>query len=74
MIEMGYVKVKDAEELVRDTSSSAILNTDNSGLASYKARKQKEAMVDQMIQEHAELKRDIGEIKAILKQLIGRTQ
>ena len=71
---MGYVKVKDAEELVRDTSSSAILNTDNSGLAQYKARKQKEAMVDRIIQEQAELKQEIGEIKAILMQLIGRSQ
>lgn len=69
---MKYVKVKDAEELVRDINSSAILNTDNSGLAQYKARKQKEAMVDRIIQEQTELKKEIGEIKDLLKQLIGR--
>jgi hypothetical protein len=69
---MKYIKVKDAEELVRDVNSSAILNTDNSGLAQYKTRKQKEAMVDRIIQEQIELRKEVGEIKDILKQLIGQ--
>lgn len=71
---MKYLKVKDAEELIRDTNSSAILNTDNSGLAQYKARKQKEAMIDRVIQEQVELKKEIGEIKNLLKQLIGQSK
>ena len=70
---MTYLKVKDNEELVRDTSSSAILNTDSSGLAQYKARKQKEAAIERIMQEHCELKYEIGEIKDLLRQLIGRT-
>lgn len=71
---MGYLKVKDNEELVRDISSSAILNTDTTGLAQYKARKQKEQMLDKLVQEHIELKNEISEIKDILIQLMGRIQ
>lgn len=71
---MGYLKVKDNEELVRDISSSAILNTDTTGLAQYKSRKQKEQMLDKLVQEHMELKNEISEIKDILIQLMGRIQ
>jgi hypothetical protein len=66
-----YLKVKDAEELVRDVSSSAILNTDNAALKAYKAKKAKEALVDQIIKENAELKTEISEIKSLLKQMIA---
>lgn len=36
---MTYIKVKDADNLVRDRNSNAILNIDSSGLSAYKARK-----------------------------------
>lgn len=67
---MRYLKVKGNEELVRDTSSSAILNTDNEALKAYKARKAKEAALDNMVKEHAELKSDVEEIKNLLKELL----
>jgi hypothetical protein len=69
---MQYVKVKDNEELVRDASSSAILNTDNQSLAHYKARKQKEAMIDKLVQDNTDLKKEIGEIKELLGKILGR--
>lgn len=69
---MTYVKVKDSEDLVRDTGSSAILNTDNKSLMAYKARRQKEAMIDRIIQENAELKQEVSEIKALLIKLVGQ--
>jgi len=69
---MRYLKVKDNEELVRDTGSSAILNTDNTALAQYKARKQKEAMIDRLVNDNAELKKEISEIKDLLSKLVGR--
>lgn len=68
----SYLKVKDNEGLVRDTGSSAILNTDNKSLMAYKARKQKEAMLDRIIQENAELKQEFSEIKALLVKLVGQ--
>jgi hypothetical protein len=69
---MRYLKVKDNEELVRDTGSSAILNTDNTALAQYKARKQKEAMIDRLVNDNAELKKEISDIKDLLSKLVGR--
>jgi len=65
-----YLKVKGNEELVRDTSSSAILNTDNEALNAYKARRAKEAAIEQVVREHAEMKSDIEEIKNLLKELL----
>ena len=67
---MRYLKVKGSEELVRDTSSSAILNTDNEALNAYKARRAKEAAIDQVVREHADMKSDIEEIKNLLKELL----
>ena len=65
-----YLKVKDNEGLVRDADSSAILNTDNRALVAYKARKQKEEMLNRIIQENSELKKDVSEIKALLEKLV----
>jgi hypothetical protein len=67
-----YVKVKDEEGLVRDPSSSAILNTDSLALQSYKTRKAKEAAVDRVLREHGELKNELNEIKSLLKELVGQ--
>lgn len=69
---MTYVKVKDAEELVRDTGSSAILNTDNESLRLYKAKKQREAKIEKLFAEHEELKSDLQEIKSLLRDLVGQ--
>ena len=67
-----YLKVKDEEGLVRDTSSSAILNTDSLALQSYKTRKAKEAAIDRVLKEHDELKNELREIKGLLKDLVGQ--
>jgi hypothetical protein len=67
-----YVKVKDEEGLVRDPSSSAILNTDSLALQSYKTRKAKEAAVDRVLREHDDLRNELREIKSLLKDLVGQ--
>jgi len=67
-----YVKVKDEEGLVRDTSSSAILNTDSLALQSYKIRKAKEAAIDRVLKEHDDLRNELREIKSLLKDLVGQ--
>lgn len=68
---MMYLKVKDDTSLVRDESSKAILNIDNSGLQAYKEKKRKEANLSKVIEEHEQIKSDLSEIKALLKQLLG---
>lgn len=67
-----YLKVKDSEGLVRDADSKAILNTDNMALMAYKAKKQKEAMINRIIEENSELKKEVSEIKALLEKLVGQ--
>lgn len=69
---MQYYRVKDNEDLVRDTSSSAILNTDSVALNSYKAQRQRDRMINQVIEEHVHLKTEIAEIKSLLIQLVGK--
>lgn len=69
---MNYLKVKDSEELVRDTSSSAILNTDNDALQAYKAKKSRDARIEKLLVEHEEFKNDLQEIKSLLKNLVGQ--
>ena len=71
---MNYLKVKEAEELVRDISSSAILNTDMDALKAYKLRKTKDNRLEQIAREHEEIKRDMNEIKDLLKELLGRNR
>lgn len=68
---MTYLKVKDSEELVRDTGSSAILNTDNDALRAYKAKKNRDARIEKLLIEHEEFKNDLQEIKDLLRSLVG---
>lgn len=71
---MKYLKVKEAEELVRDINSSAILNTDNDSLRAYKAKRKRDAQFDTILKEHEELKQDIEEIKYLLRSLAGQNR
>lgn len=66
------LRVKENERLVRDTDNLAILNTDRSAL---KAHEQK--MIElrkRKLQEEEinNIKRDVSEIKALLRQLIEK--
>lgn len=69
-----YIKVKDENGLVRDESTKAILNIDNTGLQAYKERKRKEANLSKVIEEQEQIKSDIQEIKTLLKQLMGQNR
>jgi hypothetical protein len=66
-----YIKVKDEENLVRDPQSRAILNTDTDTLKAYKQRKQKDMMVNQLMQDTKDLKQEMQELKALLIKLVG---
>jgi len=65
-----HVKVQDRNDLVRDTSSSALLNIDNNGLAAYKARRDRERILNDMIGEFSNLKNDINEIKILISRVL----
>jgi hypothetical protein len=65
-----HVKVQDRNDLVRDTSSSALLNIDNNGLAAYKARRDRERVLNDMISEFGNLRNDINEIKILISRVL----
>jgi len=65
-----HVKVQDRNDLVRDTSSSALLNIDNNGLAAYKARRDRERVLNDMIGEFGNLRNDINEIKILISRVL----
>ena len=69
---MNQIKVKDHKELVRDTRSKAILNTDMASLL--KRRKEKEASVtlNSLTQEVITIKNEFQEIKQLLNQLVSK--
>lgn len=67
-----YLKVTDEPNLVRDTSSNAILNVNKEALNKYKQEREKQFQIQKVISEHEEIKKDISEIKQLLLQLMER--
>jgi triacylglycerol esterase/lipase EstA (alpha/beta hydrolase family) len=69
-----YVKVEGHNNLVRDTRSNAIINTDKRGYQTYKTLKKTKSSdkirIDQIESDLSSLKNDIGEIKTLLQNLL----
>ena len=67
---MAKLKDEGHPNLVRDTRSQAIINTDSDAYARYMARKQKQAQQDdevrQVIRDVNELKTELREIKDLI--------
>jgi hypothetical protein len=64
-----FAKIVDNENLVRDTKTNAVLNTDMTALEKYRARREIER---QKAEEFETLKKDVSEIKQLLEQLVNR--
>ena len=71
---MSTLKVKGDTNLVRDLKSQAIINTDSDAYARYMARKAKQAKKDdevrKVIRDVNEIKKEMFEIKDLLKKVI----
>ena len=63
------LKVKDHENLVKDTETKAVLNTDLTSLEAYRAHRNKQRQKDNEIET---LKEDVKEIKNILQLLVEK--
>lgn len=63
------LKVKDYENLVKDTETKAVLNTDLTSLEAYRAHRNKQRQKDNEIET---LKEDVKEIKNILQLLVEK--
>ncbi len=71
---MSTLKVKGHTHLVRDLKSQAIINTDSDAYARYMARKAKQEKKDdevrKVIRDVNEIKKEMFEIKDLLKKVI----
>ena len=72
-----FVQIKDKKNLVRDTTSRALMNTDREEFEAYYAerdQKIKELQEKQSLENKVnKLAEDMSEIKDLLRQLVTRT-
>jgi len=66
---VSILKVKDHKNLVRDTRSKAILNTDLLKMREAKRRKRQDITLETLTQEVNVIKNEFQEIKSLLKQI-----
>lgn len=72
-----YVQIKENKDLIRDTESRALLNTNRGELEAYYAERDikiKELQEKQALESKVnKLEQDISDIKSLLQQLVTRT-
>ena len=68
-IVMSYIKVEGRPNLVRDTESGAILNTNRTAVENYYKIREKHEKKDKQI---AQMQSDIDELKQLVKQLVEK--
>tara|TARA_Y100001933_G_C18628787_1_gene409519 strand:+ start:123 stop:350 length:228 start_codon:yes stop_codon:yes gene_type:complete len=70
-----YLKVEGHDHLVRESSSHAIINADNSGYSIYmqrvRAREKQGDQIRNAVKEINTLKTELREIKSLIKELIN---
>lgn len=73
-MENRYIQVQGKENLLRDSYSNGIINTDvqsyNSYIESYKQKIKQNKKIDSIETELSNIKSDIDEIKTLLKSLL----
>jgi len=69
---VSYIKVKQHNNLVRDTRTKAILNTDMVALLKSRKEKQMSVTLSSLAQEVDIIKDEFKEIKTLLKQIVGK--
>jgi len=67
---MEYVKVQDHSNLVRDSSTNAIINTDKSVFEDAKKLRNGSASIKKLQTDVEDLKNEISELKDILREFI----
>ena len=68
---MALLQVEDRPELVKDTTTKAVLNTDTTALDAYRRRREAQREVKTMCEEIDDIKNDIADIKSLLKEIIN---
>ena len=69
---MSYVKVKDRNDLVRDSRTGCIINTSKSQYNEYLSNRDvREKETQSMKQDLDDLKKEMNEIKSLLKEILN---
>tara|TARA_B100000700_G_scaffold321159_1_gene419850 strand:- start:898 stop:1110 length:213 start_codon:yes stop_codon:yes gene_type:complete len=69
---MSYVKVKDRNDLVRDSRTGCIINTSKSQYNEYLSNRDvREKETQSMKQDLDDLKNEMNEIKSLLKEILN---
>ena len=63
----------EEKNLVRDTNSRAVINTDRTAYNMYKAKREQDKKANDLVQDVSNLKQDMHEIKQMLHSLIRGT-
>jgi cell fate (sporulation/competence/biofilm development) regulator YlbF (YheA/YmcA/DUF963 family) len=61
-----YLKIEDAPDLVKDTRSGAILNTNVRALEAYRKKREKSDKVDKLETRVVSLEQTINELKSLI--------
>ena len=63
----------EEKNLIRDTNSQAVINTDRTAFKMYKAKRDHDKKANDLVQEVTDLKQDMQEIKNMLHNIIRGT-
>ena len=70
---MARFVATEEKNLVRDTNSQAVINTDRTAYSMYKAKREQDKKANDLVQDVSNLKQDMHEIKQMLHSLIRGT-
>ena len=70
---MSRLVSTDVKNLLRDTDSNAVINTDKAAFNMYKARRDHDKKANDIADDVANLKQDMNEIKQMLHNIIRGT-
>jgi|SaaInlStandDraft_1057018.scaffolds.fasta_scaffold15934_2 hypothetical protein len=68
---MSYIPT-EVSNLVKDTESGALLNTDKNALQAYKMRRKNASRINTIESDVADVKEELSEIRSLLLQLVNR--
>lgn len=70
---MARFVATEEKNLVRDTNSQAVINTDRTAFSMYKARREQDKKASDIVKDVTDLKQDMHEIKQMLHSIIRGT-
>jgi hypothetical protein len=67
----NYVKIENSPDLVKDTNSGAVLNTNVQALEAYRKRREKNSKIDNLEDEINTIKQTVNELKSLMMAILS---